>query len=116
MTAIGIPKVQQALAEWTDTRVMTALDSTSPMRWILGGVSTIALARIDNLIKTYGPILKSLGVLDETGNLVLEVVTQFVNSAFQRQSVVRMPILGVPFNFNVDDGTALIECLKRYGG
>lgn len=113
---MGIPQIQQALAEFTDTRIMTALDNSSPVRWIIGGVSTVAISRLDNILKTYGPLLRSLGVLDDTGNLILTVVEQFVNSAFDKQPTVRMPLLGIPFTFNKEDGTALIDCLKKYGG
>ena len=113
---MGIQQTQQAVAEFVDTRIMTALDKSSPVRWMIGGASTLAISRLDNILKTYAPILKSLGVLDETGNLILTVVERFVSSAFEKQSSVTMPILGIPFTFNADDGRALIDCLKRYGG
>ena len=116
MAAMSIQNVQQALAEWMDQRVMTALDSSSPIRWIIGGASTVGLARLDSVIKVYSPLLKSIGILDETGHLILDVFETFVRSAFEKQSIVRMPILGVPFAFNEEDGTALIACLKKYGG
>lgn len=116
MASVELSKVQSALAEWMDNRVMSALDTTSPARWMLGGVSSLALANLQNVIRTYAPLLKSLGVLDETGNLVLTVVEAFVNNAFQKQGIVKMPLLGIPFTFNADDGQALIECLKRHGG
>lgn len=115
MVSIDTQKVQMALADFLDQRVLTALDQTSPYRWILGGASTIALSRVENLIKTYSPLLKSLGVLDETGNIILNVVETFVTSAFQKQSSVKLPILGIPFTFTKDDGEALITLLKQYG-
>lgn len=115
MVSIDTERVQLALADFLDQRVLTALDSSSPYRWILGGASTLALSKIQNLLNTYSPMLKSLGILDDTGNLVLEVVETFINSAFQKQANVKLPILGIPFNFNKEDGDILISLLKQYG-
>lgn len=112
---IDTERLQLALADFIDQRVITALDTGSPYRWLFGGASTIALSQVQNLIKHYTPILKTLGIIDDKGKIILEVVETFLNSAFEKQSNLRFPILGIPFNFNKEDGDALISLLKQYG-
>lgn len=116
MVSMDMNKVPLALADFLDQRVLTALDSNSPHRWIIGGVSTIALTRFDSLIKTYMPILKGFGLVDETGCLVVDVVETFIRSAFDKQPNVRFPIMGIPFNFNREDGEAFLQILRQRGG
>ena len=113
MTTMDMSKVPMALADFLDNRVLTALPDNSPYRWVLGGASTIVLTRFSNLVQTYMPMLKALGVLDETGGLVIEMVEKFLTSAFEKQQTLRVPLLGVPFNFDKSDGQYLIEALRR---
>ena len=115
MVSMNMDKVPLALADFLDQRVMTALDSNSPYRWIIGGASTLVLSRFQEIVKTYTPILRALGLLDENGRLMIEIVERFITSAFDKQPNMRLPIMGVPFNFNKDDGQVLIELLKQRG-
>lgn len=116
MVSMDMGRVPSALADFLDQRVLTALDANSPYRWLIGGASAIALSRFDTLIKSYMPILKGMGLIDEAGNLVIDVVETFIQSAFDKQPNVKFPIVGIPFNFNREDGDALIQILKQRGG
>lgn len=116
MATMDMSQVPQALADFLDQRVLTALPDASPYRWIIGGASTIVLAKFSNLVKAYAPLLKTLGILDANGLLVIEMVEQFLNSAFEKQQTLRLPLIGVPFKFDKSDGQYLIEALKRHGG
>ena len=109
--------VQLALADFVDNKVLPAIsDDNSAVRWMIGGVSTVGLARMKDLIHTYRPLLLAMRFLDADGNFVLDVIERFLNSAFDRQETLRIPLLGVPFRFDRTDGSYLIEALKRYGG
>lgn len=116
MAAMDMSKVPAALADFLDQRVLTALPDGSPYKWVIGGASTIALSNFSNLVKNYAPLLKTLGILDSNGFLIVEMVEQFLNSAFEKQQVLKLPLLGIPFNFNSEDGKYLVEALKRHGG
>ena len=114
--ALNTESVQLALADFVDNRVMTAIsDDNTAMKWMIGGVSTIGLARLKYLIHHYRPVLLALGFIDQEGNFCLEVIERFMNSAFQKQETLRMPLLGMPFKFDRTDGAYLIEALRRHG-
>ncbi len=115
--ALNNEAVQMALADFVDNRVLPAIsEDNSAIRWMIGGVSTVGLARMKDLIHTYRPLLSAMGFIDVDGNFVLDVIERFLNSAFDKQASLRMPLLGVPFKFDRSDGNYLVEALRRYGG
>ena len=117
MSTIGISGVQTALAEFIDQRIMTAIgDDKSMIKWLIGGASTLFLGNIDKTISHYAPMLKSIGIMDESGNMDIDKAETFVNSAFAKQQTVRVPIMGVPITFDLSDGDALIAILKKEAG
>jgi hypothetical protein len=117
MSTIGISGVQTALAEFIDQRILPAVsDDNSMLKWMIGGASTVFLSRFDRVVNEHSAALSSIGIIDESGNLDVDATEKFVNSAFEKQTVVKMPILGVPFTFDKADGDALIAILKRKSG
>ena len=117
MSTLGTSGVQSALADFIDQRIMTAIGDDNPlMKWLIGGASTPLLTRFDKIVSNYAPILKSIGVIDENGNLDIETVEKFLNSAFSKQDSVQVPFMGVPITFDKSDGDALIAILKRQAG
>lgn len=115
--AITTESVQLAMADFIDNRIMSAVgDNNTALKWIIGGVSTVGLARMKDIVQHYRPLLHSLGFIDDDGNFLIQVIEQFINAAFQKQETLRMPLLGVPFRFDRSDGQYLIEALKRHGG
>lgn len=117
MSTIGTSGVQTALAEFVDQRVMPAIgDDNSLVKWLIGGASTLLLTQFDRMIANYAPVLKSIGIMDESGNLDIDKAETFVNSAFGKQDKVRVPFMGVPITFDKSDGDALIRIFREQAG
>ena len=117
MSTIGISGVQVALAEFIDQRILPAISNdNSALKWLIGGASTLFLGNIDKAASHYAPMLKSIGIMDESGNLDIDKAETFVNSAFAKQQTVRVPMMGVPITFDKSDGDALIAILKKQAG
>lgn len=116
MSYIDIKGVQNALADFIDKRMLTALDKqTASTRWILGGASALFLSRLDKLAEAFTPLFTQMGVVDEDGHYDIDAVEMFLESAFEKQNPVTMPVLGVNFSFDKDDGDALIAMMKERG-
>ena len=114
MRKIGIPAVKESLAEFIDQRVLTAISGDQQMlKWVIGGASALYLTRLDTVVESYAPMLKSLGVMDESGNIDVDAAELFINSAFSKQESVRFPVIGVPITFDKSDGDALLQMMKR---
>ncbi|MCM1512593.1 MAG: hypothetical protein NC112_05740 [Oxalobacter formigenes] len=119
MSTIGLSNVPGALADFMDQRVLSGMKENSAlMKWALGGVSSVALSRVDKILEKYTPILKPLGVMDEEGNLNIDTAAAFLESAFEKQPEleIQIPVIGGSITFDREDGEALISLLKRYGG
>ncbi len=117
MSTIGISAVKESLAEFIDQRVLAAISGDQQMlKWIIGGASALYLTRLDKVVESYAPMLKSIGVMDESRNIDIGAAELFINSAFSKQESVRLPVLGVPITFDKSDGDALIQIMKRRAG
>ena len=117
MSTIGTSGVQVALAEFVDQRIMTAIgDDNSALKWLIGGASTLFLGNIDKTISHYAQMLKSIGIMDESGNLDIDKAEAFIHAAFAKQQTVRVPMMGVPITFDKSDGDALIAILRKQVG
>lgn len=115
--ALTADNVQLALADFIDNRVLPAInEDNSALKWMIGGVSAVGLARLNEVVRHYRPLLNTLGFIDEQGNFMIDAIEMFLNASFQKQEILRMPLLGVPFRFDRTDGQYLIEALKRHGG
>ena len=80
------------------------------MKWILGGGTFLILHQADALIQKYLPMLKQVGIIDESNKLNIEVASGFINSAFDKSGTVEY--LG--FKFDKSDGEALINIMEKY--
>ncbi len=67
---ISLSKISQVLPEFVDTRLMPSAPST--MKWILGGSTFLILHQADALIQKYLPMLKQVGIIDESNKLDIE--------------------------------------------
>lgn len=105
---ISLSKVSQVLPEFVDTRLMPSAPST--MKWVLGGGTFLVLHQADTLIGKYLPMLKQVGIVDESNRLDIDVAKGFINSAFDKSGTVEY--LG--FKFDKSDGEALINIMEKY--
>ena len=116
MGTIGMTSVRDALAEFFDQRVLPAIGADrSALKWLAAGASTLMLARFDTMSEKFIPTLKTLGLVDETGNLDISAAENFIRAGFDRQEIVQLPIAGIPIDFDRSDGDALIALLKQKG-
>lgn len=116
MSSITPHAVRMALADFIDQRVLSAIGSdNSSIKWLIGGAATLFLARFESMYAGYKPLLNSFGVINESGNFELEEIIKFINSAFEKQSEVKMNVLGTPFVFDKADGDAFIQFLRSKG-
>ena len=97
-----------------EQRTADAIDCL--VKWLIGGASTLLLTQFDRMIANYAPVLKSIGIMDESGNLDIDKAETFVNSAFGKQDKVRVPFMGVPITFDKSDGDALIRIFREQAG
>ena len=114
--ALTTESVKRALTDFVDNKILTAVGENTALKWAIGGVSTIGLARLEEIVQQYRPLMTAMGFIDEAGNFKLQAIEQFLNASFQKQESFSMPLLGVPFRFDKTDGLYLIEALKRHGG
>jgi len=103
---ISLSKLSQVLPEFVDTRLIPSAPST--MKWILGGGTFLVLHQADTLIGKYLPMLKQVGIVDESNSI--DVAKGFINSAFDKSGTVEY--LG--FKFDKSDGEALINIMEKY--
>lgn len=52
--------------------------------------------------------------MNESNLLDTEKVKLFIDTAFQKQSEVKINLMGIPFKFDASDGQALLEIMERY--
>lgn len=93
---------------------MAAPEDKSFIRWGLGGASVLVLTGVDDIAQKYTPILKEFGIMNESNLLDTEKVKLFIDTAFQKQSEVKINLMGIPFKFDASDGQALLEIMERY--
>lgn len=62
------------------------------------------------VIGKYLPMLKQMGIVDESNKVDIEVAKGFINSAFDKSGTVEY--LG--FKFDKSDGEALINIMEKY--
>ena len=105
---ISLSKITQVLPEFVDTRLMPSAPST--MKWLLGGSTFLILHQADTLIGKYLPMLKQVGIVDESNKLDIEVASGFINSAFDKSGAVEY----MGFKFDKSDGEALINIMEKY--
>ncbi|MFR7882247.1 MAG: hypothetical protein ACLU5J_12850 [Christensenellales bacterium] len=90
-------------------------EDRSFIRWGLGGASVLVLTRVDDMkLKKYASILKEFGLMNESNLLDTEKVKLFIDTAFQKQSEVRINLMGIPFKFDASDDQALLEIMEIY--
>lgn len=117
MSTIDLSSVQAALADFVDQRVLPGIaDSNSLLKWAVGGTSVIVLSRLEKIVQDNLPMLKSLGIVNESGHFDMDVAARFLEGAFARQEEFKLSILGTPFIFDKTDGEALIKLLRQHGG
>ena len=113
MSMISFNNTKAILANFIDERIMPAIpEDRSFIRWGLGGASVLVLTRVD--AQKYAPILKEFGLMNESNLLDTEKVKLFIDTAFQKQSEVKINLMGIPFKFDSSDGQALLEIMERY--
>lgn len=78
------------------------------------GIIGTSLTRVDDMAQKYAPILKEFGLMNESNLLDTEKVKLFIDTAFQKQSEVKINLMGIPFKFDSSDGQALLEIMERY--
>lgn len=106
---ITIEQLQVILAKFLDERVLTAVpEDNSLLKWSLAGSSVLILNRVDD----YTPILKQLGIINNSNLLDPEKVKVFITKAFEKQPEVKINLLGVPFIFNKEDGEYLLTLIR----
>lgn len=105
---ISLSKISQVLPEFVDTRLMPSAPST--MKWVLGGGTFLILHQADALIQKYLPMLKQVGIVDESNKLDIEVASGFINSAFDKSGSVEY----MGFKFDKSDGEALVNIMEKY--
>ena len=66
------------------------------------------------MLKKYFPILQELRIMDEANNVDINKVKLFLDSAFNKQPILTVPILSIPFKFDESGGKALVDILNRY--
>lgn len=113
MNTVEITDVQDALADFIDQRVLSEIGDSSVAKWMFGGASALLLTKLESMVDDYAPVLKSMGILTEDKEIDLGATEVFINSAFDKQEVVKMPLFGITFSFDKSDGDALITALKR---
>ena len=74
------------------------------------------LTQFDDLIEKHKPVLQSLGILNESGNVDVDKTEAFIKAAFASQPTVRISAMGVNITFDKSDGDALINILKNQAG
>ncbi len=52
--------------------------------------------------------------MDEANNVDINKVKLFLDSAFNKQPILTVPILSIPFKFDESGGKALVDILNRY--
>lgn len=115
MSMISFNNTKAILANFIDERIMPAIpEDRSFIRWGLGGASVLVLTRVDDIVQKYAPILKEFGLMNESNLLDTEKVKLFIDTAFQKQSEVKINLMGIPFKFDASDGQALLEIMERY--
>ena len=112
---ISFNSVQGALANFLDERVLTAIpEDKSFIKWALSGSSVLVLNNLQDMLKKYSSILQEFGIMDESNNVDIDKVKLFLDSAFNKQPILTVPILSIPFKFDESDGKALVDILNRY--
>lgn len=98
------------LAKFLDERVIPAIpEDNSLLKWSLAGSSVLVLNRLDS----YTPLLKQLGIINESNLIEPEKVNLFIDNAFNKQPEVKVNLLGVPFTFDKSDGEYLLTIINQ---
>ena len=108
MSVISLNKFQQVFIEFVDQRLIPSAPPT--MKWLLGGTSFLILRQADSMINEYLPILRSLGLVNENGQLDVELVRGFLSSAFSKSE--KITFKGI--TFDAQEGEALIAIMEKY--
>lgn len=108
MSVISLNKFQQVFTEFVEQRLIPSAPPN--IKWILGGTSFLILRQADSMINEYLPMLRSFGLVNENGQLDVELARGFLNSAFSKSE--KITFKGI--TLDAQEGEALIAIMEKY--
>ena len=115
MSLINLNNLQSAIALFVDTQVIPNLPAEKTItKFIFAGSSAVMARTANNVITPYIPILKGFGLVNDHNQLDTQLVKLFLDSGFQKEPNLQVPVLGMTINFTQEDGKALLEILETF--
>lgn len=108
---VSIDKIEKGVANYLDGELMPQLQNNSLEKVLVGTVASLAIHKSGAIVAGYkdNKVVKMLGVMDDNGNVDIEVVAAELKKHIPKDGVkVDIPIIGT-MTFHKDDVDKLCE-------